>query len=159
MSFLKIMGALLVAFSGFFLARSLNLAQRSTLRQLEGVIALLRFIETNIDAYSMPLPEILKRCPNEIYAACGYAEDKPPSSIKEVFAECALLDVELRRLLDEFSREVGRGYRQEQLALLKRTFLTLEEKRHAVSSALPAKTKVNAAVCISVSLSVVILFF
>lgn len=158
MSFLKILGALLVACSGIFLARSLNSAQRSMLRQLNGVIALLRFMETNIDAYSMPLPEILKRCPREIYADCGYSEDKPPSAVKDIFDVCMLLDGELRRQLDEFSCEVGRGYRQEQLALLKRTLLALEERRRLLSSALPGKTRVNAAVCISVSLSVVILF-
>ncbi len=159
MSFLKILGAMLIACSGLFLARSLNGSERRALSELDGIISFLRFVQTNIDAYSMPLPEILSRCPREIYAACGYSRAEPPSTVGELFEGCAVSDSFVARRLGEFAAEVGKGYRGEQLALLSRTLEALEDRRRQLSSALPSRIRVNAAVCLCVSLSVVILLF
>ena len=159
MNFLKIIGALLVSCSGVLVAYMLNGGERKALRQLEGVLAFLRFLQINISAYSMPLPEILLRCPREIYTACGYAKSEPPRTVKELFEECSFSDSSLRQSLLAFSSEIGKGYSREQLELLERTAEEIEEKRRRKSTALPSKVKSNAAVCISVSLSVVILLF
>lgn len=159
MSFLKILGAMLIACSGLLLSRSLNGSERRRLAEIEGIIAFLRFMRTNIDAYSMPLSEILSRCPREIYADCGYSRDGAPTTVGELFENCAVSDAIAAQVFREFAAEVGKGYRCEQLALLSRTLDALEERRRALSSALPSRMRVNAAVCISVSLSVVILLF
>ena len=159
MSFLKITGALLVACSGFLLSRALNGSERRTLAEIEGFIAFLHFVRTNVDAYSMPLPEILARCPRRIYESCGYSHDVAPTTVGELFESCAVSDEFTAQRLREFANEVGKGYRHEQLALLSRTLDAIEERRRALSNALPSRVRVNAAVCISVSLSVVILLF
>ena len=159
MNFLKILGAALIACSGLLLSRSLNSLERRKLAEIEGIIAFLRFARTNIDAYSMPLSEILARCPREIYASIGYSRAAAPTSVSELFLNCAVSDALVVQRLREFAAEVGKSYRQEQLALLSRTLDALEERRRVLSIALPSRVKVNAAVCISVSLSVVILLF
>lgn len=159
MSFLKILGATLIACSGLLLTRTLNGSERRALAEIEGIIAFLRFVRTNIDAYSMPLSEILARCPRRIYVSCGYSRDGAPTTVGELLENCAVSDALAAQRLREFAAEVGKGYRHEQLALLSRTIDALEERRRALSNALPSRVRVNAAVCISVSLSVVILLF
>lgn len=159
MNFLRILGAVLVACSGLLLARSLNVSERRALAEIEGFIAFLRFVRSNIDAYSMPLSEILLRCPRKIYASCGYTKDELPRSVGELFSGCCVSDGFAAERLREFSAEVGRGYREEQLALLSRTIGALEERHRELSGALPSRQRVRATLCLGVSLSVVILLF
>lgn len=159
MNFLRIIGAALVTCSGIFLARSLNVSERRALAEIEGIIAFLRFMRSNIDAYSMPLSEIFSRCPQRIYASCGYSRDVPPRSVGELFSECCVSDGASAERLCEFAAEIGKGYRDEQLALLSRTLDFLEERRRELSGALPARARVRATLCLGVSLSVIILLF
>ncbi len=159
MNFLKILGAALVACSGALLARSLNVGERRTLAQIEGILAFLRFVRTNIEAYSMPLSEILFRCPKNIYESCGYSREVPPSTVGELLGSLTVAGGFTAERLSEFAAEVGKGYRDEQLELLSRTLDALEERRQALSRALPSRTRVNVAVCLGVSLSAVILLF
>lgn len=105
----------------------------------------------------MPLPRALARCPKETLEACGYGEERPPESIKELLPYVS--DAVTREQLCRFGEEIGRGYTEEQLALCDYYTEMLEDRRRRLAEQLPARRKMYSALCMSGALAVVILLF
>ena len=157
MSLLRIAGAAVVVVSGVYAAALFNSGTRQTLRQTEAFISLLRFIRSQIECFALPLPRALARCPAELLRGCGYDSDEAPSSAEQLMRGCNISDDNVRRGLERFFSEVGRGYRKEQLSLCDYCISLLEERRAYMSSQLPMKMKVNSALSVAGAVAVVIL--
>lgn len=157
MLYYRIAGAVIVAISGVAGAYILNSSAKGALIQAEAFISLLRSLRSDIECFAMPIPKALLRCPAELYRRCGYQSDVPPNSIEQLIDGCRILDPELRRRLEGFCRSVGRGYREEQLALFDYCLGQLEERRRVLCDQLPSKRKMNSALCLSGALAIVIL--
>ena len=135
----------------------LNRADSAALEGTEGLIALVRHIRAQIECFSIPVPDILARCPAEIYESCGYDGESPPASASELAERCHISDKEAGKYIERFFAEIGKGYRQDQLALCDYTVQLLEQRRRALAEQLPIKKKRNGALCMSGALAVVIL--
>ncbi len=146
-----------MAISGLCAAYLLNKNARLALVEAEAVISLIRFLRTEIECFAIPIPRALARCPKEILDGCGYKSDKPPQNT-EVLALC-LADTEAAEQLKRFSREIGRGYTEEQLSLCDYYIAIFEERRQRIAQQLPMRTKMNLTLCVSSALAVVILLF
>ncbi len=157
MSALKIVGVLIIAVSGIVGSYTLNCAARRSLEQTEGFIAILRRLRSDIECFSMPLPTFLERCPSELYAKCGYSSDGAPRSVAALVDGCSVYDAESCKTMRAFARSIGRGYREEQLAICDYYTDILEERRQRLCEQLPNKTKRNSAMCLCGALAVVIL--
>lgn len=153
----KILGAIIIISCGFSFAYLLNGKARARLAQLEGFIALVRYLRTQIDCFSMPIPSALSRCPKGVLERCGVRCSENFKTVRALLDECDIATEELGELMYGFVSDVGRGYRQEQLALCDRTLERLEEHREALAARLPAKQKLNGTLCVCSSLAVVIL--
>lgn len=157
MLYYRIAGAVIVALSGAAGAYILNASARTALVQTEAFISLLRSLRSDIECFAMPIPKALARCSKELYRSCGYLSDVPPSGIDALLSGCKISDAELRRLLESFSGDVGRGYRDGQLALFDYCLSQLEARRKRLCEGLPAKRRMNSALCLSGALAIVIL--
>lgn len=135
----------------------LNRADSAALLQTEGFISWVRHVRSQIECFSMPLREVLLRCPDDVYVSCGYGEEQRPSTVDEFIRGCSISDGETQKHMARFCADIGKGYREEQLVLCDYTVGLLEERRRALSDQLPARKKRNSALCMSGALTVVIL--
>jgi hypothetical protein len=140
MIFIRITGVLLLAFSGAFGARMINMRESSALVQNEGFIAFIRMAKGKIERFSMPLPQIFSECPSEIYRECGYVGECP-TCVSHFFNGCRVCDGVSHKIFSQFCKEIGRGYRNEQIRVCEYYLTLLEDRRNALSKALPNRKK------------------
>ncbi len=157
MSALKVIGAIIIALSGIVGSFTLNRAARRSLEQTEGFITLIKRLRSDIDCFSLPLPTALERCPAEVYIKCGYFLGQTPRSVRALIEACSVSDAESFRIMKAFAGSIGRGYREEQLAICDYYADLLEERRQRLYEQLPTRTKRNSALCLCGALAVVIL--
>ena len=77
---LRLAGALLLTFSGAFVARMINAAASTALLQTEGFISFLRFTRVHIDCFSLPIGDIIAICEKDVLLRCGYEKREAPRS-------------------------------------------------------------------------------
>lgn len=147
----------MIALSGAGAAYMLNKSARISVTRTESAISLIRFLRSEIECFAMPLPRALERCPRDILRGCGYTGEKPPRSLWEI-AECQS-DSVTKAQLSRFCDEIGKGYRDEQMVLCDYYLAVLEDRRQQLSDQLPARRKMNSALCMSSALGLVILLF
>lgn len=153
----RLIGVILVIGSGIGYAYWLNRGMSACLVQIEGFLGLLRQIRVKVECFSLPIASILASADSELLRRCGYERGVPPANLGELVAYCRIRDGEAERLLVGFAAEFGRGYREEQLRECDYYFSLLEQRRQALSLALPLKKRRNSALCISGALAAVIL--
>ena len=157
MSIFKIVGALLLGLGGASCAY-LSCQQASyALRQAEGWLSLVRFVRTQVDCFSLPLPQILQRIDPSCLRACGYRGEEVPRSLSALLSSCEICDREVGRIAERFAGDFGKGYREEQLRSCDLYCELLSERRDALAEQLPAKKRVSSTLWISGALATVIL--
>lgn len=144
-----------VALCGAWAAYLLNSRVRTSVICVEAVISLIRFLRSEIECFSMPIPRALERCPKEILDGCGYKDDVPPSTPSDLLG--GVSDSVAQAQLSRFCDEIGKGYRDEQLSLCDYYLAIFEERRRELAEQLPAKRKMNCALCVSSALAIVII--
>ncbi len=154
MTILRIFGAVILTLSGIAAAYALNTSAKNGLSQTEAFISFLRFLRSEIECFSMPVPRALARCPREILAECG-CEDAD-TDLRGFLQRCAVFDGATVELMNRFCDDVGKGYRDEQLALCDYYISLLDERRRELFAALPARKKRNSALCLAGALALVI---
>ena len=157
MYFYRIVGALLLGLSGFACAYTMNSSADISFKQLEGLIAFMRFIRIQIECFSLPASEIICRCDRELLTECGYGGDGAIKNFEELFDRISIKDEIVRKLMRDFSKGFGKGYREEQLKECDYYIDRLCEQRERVARDLPKRKKVNSTLCISSALALIIL--
>ena len=145
---------MILSFSGIAAAYTLNQAAKRGLSQTESFIALVRYLRSEIECFSMPLPRAMARCPQELLEGCGCTREV--SDLRELLRVCSVYDARAFKLVSRFCDEVGRGYRDEQLALCDYYITLLDEYRAELTVALPERRKRNGALCVAGALALVI---
>ena len=153
----RLVGAILLALSGFFGAYLANQKATYALRQAEGWLALLRYVKSQVDCFALPMGRILEGCERSVLRECGYGEEKRPEDLEELLAHSAIRDGETERIVRGFAREFGKSYREEQTKGCAYYCELLSERREALASQLPTRKKMNSTLWISGALAVVIL--
>ena len=139
--------------SGIFSALFFVKKEKGRIEELDVFLNLVNFILKNIEAFDMPICDILKKADGRILSLCnvsGYGE----ISIKEGVR----LSNKERQLLLSFFSELGRGYREEQIKICKYYYGELSELAGKLSGEYPQKRKLIFTLCICASLGVIILF-
>ena len=157
MGIYRILGAVLLAFSGGLGAYLSNQRAARVLRQTEAWLALLHHIRGQVDCFARPISDILSGCELSLLNACGYRGEDVPESLDALLARCAIGDGETEKIVTDFSREFGKSYREEQIKSCSYSCDRLIRRRDALAEQLPAKRRVNSALWISGALTVVIL--
>jgi hypothetical protein len=70
---------------------------------------------------------------------------------------CEVSDQQSAAIMRRFAADIGKGYVDEQLALCDYCLTLLEERRQSLCDSLPAKLRMNGALCIAGALALVII--
>ena len=125
--FLKIVGAVLLLSSAWLTGQIFAARRKAISRQISGFLRLFRALRSGISYHRAPIGEILSHVEREVAEACsGRDEAVRGGSLAEWVAACDILSVGLSRLLSRAVTELGRGYREEQIAVCDRYIEALE---------------------------------
>lgn len=158
MLFFKMLGGSLMLLGGAMLSRALNRRMLIALRRAEAWTVLLRSIKNEIECFSLPIRDILKKTDTELLHACGYTREAPPDSLSELISSARNVDGETERIIGRFASEFGRCYRSEQVERCAYYISLMEDRRIALLSELPSKKRLNSTLCMAGSLGLLILF-
>ena len=155
---IKVIGSILLALSGAFSAASICRYHRRRLDTLDGFISLIYYIKGQVDCYARPIGDILHSLPPEILRDCNCR--RGADSLEELINESKIyLDREALRLLTSFSTEFGSIFREEQTRRCDYYAEGLKEQRGLIASDLSGTIRSGCAVCIGISLCLVILLW
>ena len=151
MLFCKLLGGVLLLGAGLGLGLRARHAARRELRRTEGFLALLGHIRTQIESFSMPIDKILACCDRRLLADCG-ADGMGFSDFSALLLEASgELPREAVRLLECFGKELGRGYRADQLRHCEQYMTLLERECRLLREALPRREKTLLVLPIAIS--------
>ncbi len=155
---IKLLGAALVLSVGVISAFGTVRYEKKRLSVLDGWIDLILYIRAQIDCYLTPLYEILSSSDPALMHACMSPEHE--TDLGAILrASSIYLDGNSKRLLESFIREIGSGYREEQVKLCDYYISALRTERAKVADELPTRMRLYAALCICVSLGTAILLW
>ena len=146
---IKLVGGLLLAFCGVTLAVSVCRYERKRLSVLDLFISLLFYIKGQVDCFSLPLCDIMKKSEFSSYGDFGQMLE----------SNRIYLDGESYRLLESFYSEFGSVYRDEQLRRCDYYILELDERRKLNFSDLPSRTKIGGVLCLCSVMGILILLW
>jgi hypothetical protein len=155
---LKLLGALLILSVGIFSAFVSVQYEKKRLTVVDGWIDLILYIRGQIDCYLLPIGDILSGGDRALFEACmspSNAADLP--AILE--ASGIYLDGDSKHTLESFIREIGTGYREEQLKRCDFFINSLRTQRERIATALPMRVRLCATLCICISLATAILLW
>ena len=157
MQFYRIVGSLILVFSGFGGAYVLNNTASLRYSQADALIAFFRFVRAQIECFAMPATEILSRCEKSLLIDCGFSVSEKAVGFEDLLRGLSIYDGELREITEGFIRNFGKSYREEQIKECDYYIERLLARRQKLFEELPNKKKVNSALCISSALAAVIL--
>lgn len=155
---LKFFGALLIVAVGGFAAFASAHYEKKRLAVVDGWIDLIRYIRGQIDCYLMPLGDILSGGDRALFEACmspANAADLPAI----LSSSSVYLDGNVKRLLESFVREIGPGYREEQLKRCDFFLSSLTVEREKIARELPGRIRLCVTLCLCIALATAILLW
>ena len=158
MIYLKLLGTVLVAFSGIMLPHMLNRRLTLSLRQAEGWERLIGAIKTEVECFSLPISDILARADPSLLSLCGYAGRGCPKDLTKLLEQTIFSDPETEGIVRRVASEFGQCYKTEQVERCAYFLALTEARRKAIATELPAKKRLNSTLCISACLGILILF-
>ena len=155
---MKLLGAILLAFTGGYGAWLLNRRAERTVDRLDAWIALLRLTKNQIDCFSLPVSEILLRCDRTLLRRVGWEGESAPADFAELGAalDGGTFSEETVRVIRVFAEEIGKGYRAEQVRTCDYGIGLFCAERDRLLAELPRKEKRNLTLCLSAALGTVV---
>ena len=154
----KLLGVLLLIGVGAYFARSISCFERKRIKVLNGWLDLIYYIRTQIDCYLTPIEQIFADLsPSLLQEWAGVGKAKNPTVLLK--RTRTYLDGESIRLLEGFIREIGAGYREEQIKRCDYYLTALQGIRDQQLSLLPARLCARSTLCICGAFGLAILLW
>ncbi len=113
---LKLIGATLVVLGGAALGRLLSEWERRRVREGEALIDFLRFVRVQILSFMTPRDEIFRLYENDVLANTGFLSSLKAEGNIAAAVQKTSADREVVHLLTAFDRELGRSFKEGQVA-------------------------------------------
>ncbi len=168
----KIIGCLILLFSGGYVSVALSRFEKKRLQVLDGYLALLYYMKGQIECYALPVRDILARADPSLVSDClGLPRTADASSLipalllseapfSRLVEESRLYLVpEAERLLLTFSGELGHTFRADQVLRCDHYMTVLGEERRHLAEALPTRLRVLTTLAVSVAIGASILLW
>ena len=158
MLWIKLLGGAVLVLAGGLASALAVYREKKRLSSMDAWIDLIVFIRGQIDCYLRPLDEILAYADPALLANCAARpQDKTLSHILQ--RALSLHDEESRRLLSGFVREMGDGYREEQVKRCDYYLTALQARREKLYEEIPQRIKLACTLCLCASVGAVILLW
>lgn len=155
---IKLIGSILLGLSGAVSAISVCRFHRRRLDTLDGFISLIYYIKGQVDCYARPIGDIMLGLPPEILRDCNCP--RGASTLDELIEESRVyLNREELRLLCSFASEFGSTFREEQTRRCGHYIEMLRDRRAAVSERLVGEMRSGSALCVCVSICLMLLLW
>lgn len=155
---LKFLGALLILSVGVFAAFVSVQYEKRRLTVVDGWIDLILYIRGQIDCYLLPIEDILSSGDRALLEACMSPSNA--ADLPAILASCEIyLDGDAKRTLESFVREIGAGYREEQIKRCDFFIASLRTQREKIAASLPLRVRLCATLCICLALATAILLW
>ncbi len=155
---LKFLGALLILSVGVFAAFVSVQYEKRRLTVVDGWIDLILYIRGQIDCYLLPIEDILSSGDRALLEACMSPSNA--ADLPAILTSCEIyLDGDAKRTLESFVREIGAGYREEQIKRCDYFISSLRAQREKIAAALPLRVRLCATLCICLALATAILLW
>ena len=155
---LKAFGIALLLCGGALLTSSINKKAVARLELTEGWIDLISYIKNRVELFSLPIANILAECSSEQLRRCGYQEIKRPSDLLAMLEKTEKAELETQQIVESFSKEFGKCYRNEQVKRCEICIAELEMQRNRMKEQLPTRKRLTATLCMSGCLGVALFF-
>ena len=150
MTLLKLLGVLVILSVGGVSALGAVRYEKRRVRVLDGWLDMIRHIRTQIDCFLTPLQDILD----------GFLPAQIPSDLSALLSSSAIyLDTDTKRLLEGFIREIGGGYREDQLRHCDFCIAELRRKREHCAVELPMRQRLAVTLCFTLCVGTAILLW
>lgn len=155
---LKLLGAMLILSVGIVSALISVQYEKRRLTVVDGWIDLILYIRGQIDCYLMPIDDILSGGDRALFEACMSPTNAAdlPAILK---SSQIYLDGDAKRILESFVRQIGAGYREEQLKRCDFFVSSLRTQRERIATQLPMRVRLCATLCICIALATAILLW
>ena len=128
----KLIGTAVLLLASILYGRRKILEERRVIREGEALLGLTVHIAEQIEYTMKPLPEILAGFDDDILLENGFLKAASESGIREAWdnQDCKfrLPEKGMKQVFGQFCREIGRGYRKEELELCSLTIRRLREE-------------------------------
>ena len=152
MGMAKIIGSLCLLISSLFTAFLMVEREKKKRAQLRRFIDLIRYIQRSIEAFNLPLGEIIKRVDTVLVSDCEISAGdfiKPKSEL--------LVSEKDEKSIKEFFSSIGKGYRDEQIKLCSYYVDELEDSLSQTEADFPKKRRLTYTLSICAALGAIIL--
>ena len=149
----------LILLSAVFYGWTKIYAERNKLKETSAFYDFIRYIRDNIEHFSKPLPEICKNYQNQYFTKRGLSSQIERCGIKSALeAYVFLMSEEDTDTVLQFAREIGGGYREDELRLCDYTLKRLEGSIAAQKGEIKNKEKMYKTIPVLLAASVILLF-
>jgi hypothetical protein len=159
MNVIKIIGGSIIAITALFSYSEVIKFQKKRIKQINGFIDLIDYIKNQVECFLLPLDQILIKCDKELLNNCGIClSHSNCKNMNEVIESTHFYcDDEVIELLNKFSYSFGKAYLHEQLRsceYYKSELIKIRDKNQEKDT---KNQKIQLAIFLSASFSIIIL--
>ena len=155
----KLIGSIVLVGAGVGSYLEMQKFQKKRVYQLNAFIDLIEYIKNQVECFLLPFDIILRKCDPKILSACGIeCETSTIKSMKELISSTVFYcDDEIVEILTGFADSFGKAYSKEQIASCEYCRSELLKKREKLLEKDSKNKKIQLALCLSISFSLIIL--
>lgn len=128
----KLAGSVILVAASIVYGRKKVLDERRKLRETEVLCDLVKHVGESIEHTLKPLPEIFRYYHNEVLEECGFLQEIRESGLRQAWESRSEgmtgVDDNVNQQFSVFCREIGRGYRNEEVELCNLTLKRLQDE-------------------------------
>lgn len=156
----KILGATFLILSGMYAFSHYEKKETKKLKQINALIDFVEHAKNQVECFLTPSQNIISSYPKDKKEILGITGSEKITTVAEMMDSSKLLiDAEAIEIIKDFSKKFGKSYRAEQIASCNYCKNELIKIRDSFKEKREQKRKVRLAICLCVTLSVVILLF
>lgn len=156
---IKTMGILVLLIAALYYSYSQQWLGKRKYKMLEELCDLLRWIQKNIECFVKPLDEISHEYTSPLLASYDFYKKWQTIDLLTAFEELPYLTDDVRKVLQQYGKSAGRGYKEEELRLCRYTCEQLNELRSKQAKDLHTKKRMYQTLPFLLVLSIILLLY
>ena len=159
MTIYKIIGSASLVISALIIYLEIQKYEKMKIKQINSFILLIEHIKNQIECFLLPIDTIIHNCDENMVRSCGINNDhRKVDNLEELIMSADFYcDAECIDLINQFSRNFGQGYMQEQLSSCDYYRNELIKKRDKLKEKSIKEKKLRVALCFGASFSLILL--
>ena len=148
----KLLGGGILLLCGLLFPRFAERERQEDALQTVRLIALVRFIRSNIEFYRIPVGDILAKCDRKLRDSFGGGD-----SLAAMVAGTEWCDARVGKIAEEFAAKLGKGYFAEQRRICDYTLTALDDLAGKKAAMAEKRRKTEKVLCLGGAAAIVIL--